>query len=194
MESDDAEGGEHQDADAGAEVAAVEGDEELEDHGSCQPASCFVGLAGLVEAEPALDGLLHHEQDGREEDEVGDEGGEQGRGREAQKPGAEHAAGEAGNDEQQQAPFTVADVLAVAPHAAESSGPDGDGAGGVGGDRRESDPDERGKGQEGSSASDGVDHAGDKRGGEDGGTMPKSHEGSYHLATRSQWYWRGVKE
>ena len=59
-EAEDAERGQHQDAYAGAEVSAVEGDEELEKHGADEPAGRFVGF-GMGDFQPALDGFLDHE-------------------------------------------------------------------------------------------------------------------------------------
>ena len=59
-----------------------------------------------------------------------------------------------------------AHLLAVTPDGPDGAGPDGDRAGGVGIDGRQTEPDQRGKREQRAAAGDGVDGSGDESGAE----------------------------
>ena len=111
----------------------------------------------------ALHGLLQHEQQRREQNQERNEPIEHRGRRHDQQHGADNAADQAGDRSSEYVDFgSPRQIVAVAPHAAERTGPDGHRARRVRDRRRQPDPHERGKRQQRAAAGDGVDGARDE--------------------------------
>src|SRR6185295_2589747 len=149
FEPEKAEHGEHQNADAGAEVAAVDRDQKLREDGDAETASGDLRdgrrRAGSDPAacEPALD----EEEEGREQDQERGETSEQPFRRQEEERRAEGAAEKARQEEGLEPMRVAPHLLAIAGHAARGPGEEREGRGGVRGDRRQADEDEGGEGE-----------------------------------------------
>src|SRR5215510_7184777 len=82
MKTQQAHGGEHQNAIAGAKVAAIHRGEELENYRSAPIKICLILLFDRTETEPLVDCSLQHEEDRGEKNEEGNQTGKS-RGRRA---------------------------------------------------------------------------------------------------------------
>ena len=156
----------HHDPDARAEIAAVDPDHQLKQHRPRQPVRAGLMEGGQVEA--ALQRLLHHEQARGEQNQQRDQLLEQTRRRPLQQDRARKPADQARNDQRVDARIGLAHLAAEAPGAAERPRPQGHGAGRVGVDRRNAQPDQRRHREEGSAARDRIDGA--------AGTGSEKHE------------------
>jgi hypothetical protein len=146
----DAQRREHEDADSGPEVAAVDSDQELEDGREPQPRSA----RGRRQLEPPLNRFLRHEQAGGEQNQRRHETVEElGRGA-IQQYCPQHASEQARQHQHPDMLLGIAELTTVAPDAAERARPERDGAGGVGRNRGHTQPDQGGKRQQGAAAGD----------------------------------------
>ena len=134
-QAEEAERGEHEDADARAEEAAIQGDGELESDGDPDGRDVRRGRAASRPAMPPED-TLEQEEDGGEEDEKGDERGEDFVARAGEENAAEQAAEQADGDEAPEPRPDRRDLRAKAEDAAGGADDERERAGGVGDDRR----------------------------------------------------------
>jgi hypothetical protein len=149
-----AHGRQHDDAHSRAEVAAVEGHQELDDPQRRRHLALPLGAVRLDEAaQRALDG----DQGAGEEDEPGDDGVEGLLRRVKQDPGAGQAADGRGERQQHRAPLLVGDDLPVGPGGGDRAGPHRQGVGGVGRHAPHAREQQRREGEQGAAPGDGVD-------------------------------------
>ena len=131
--------GEHEDADRGAEIAAVDGHQELESPGEEEHPAGRLAVGGgprSASGEPGGKTGLEREQHRRTEDQPGDEPAEPGRGQREQKRGADDRP----PDTRRQEPAGPAGQARLAiplgtprPGCGNRAGPEAEGAGRVGG-------------------------------------------------------------
>src|SRR5438552_2936405 len=131
-ESREPQGSEHEDADAGAEVTAVHGDEELR-HEEARAWSFWLRARYV---QPPQEGSLDEKQRGRPQHEERYDPGKRGRGGMKQQPRTQGAAAHTRHREVDH-PATRADELApVTPHPSERAPPERHRARGIGHGRR----------------------------------------------------------
>src|SRR6185312_12126430 len=155
---DEAEHGEHQDAHARAEEAAVDRDHELHDHLQRQPPMLRLAEAALDEA---ADGRLRHEQQRGAVDQPRHHPRERAVADPQDEQRPEPAADERRDRHGDELAPVAGHVAAKAPEGADTAGHERHGAGGVGRHRRDAEREQRRKRHERAAARERIHGAGD---------------------------------
>lgn len=174
-EADGGEAGEHEDADACAEVSGVDGDAGLEGEAEGFGSVWFGDFAAA--ADPAADGAVEDEECGGEEEEPWDDGVEEFFREDEEEEPAGDAAEEADDAEREDPLFHFGEGFAEGPDASGHADEECDGGGGVCHDAGESGGHEGGEREHGSAAGDGVHDRGEEARGEDDPFFGSRHGG-----------------
>ena len=179
-QAEQAEGGEHHDADAGSEVAAVDRDQKLaRDRAERRARWRLVGRAGLrLDPPPGHPGeeLLQREDRGREEDQRGDEAHEQLLGRGQEQDCTQRPSRERRQQERVQPRARSVKVTPEREHRRERPREDRNRVGAVGDDRRQPRPDQHREGQERASPGERIHAAPGERGTEERRETARRHK------------------
>ena len=163
VQPDEAQGSQHENPDAGAEVAATGGDGELERDGPPH-GMMVVGIGFGLEFDLTSQKALRQKDDGCKEDQERHETGEGLVAGVGQQEGAQNAAQQAHGQKPPKPGFYRREVLAVTVDAAGGADDQCQSAGRIGCDRRRAEEEQGGEGDQGPPAGDGIDRAAAERG------------------------------